>query len=99
MVFTFLTRNAKICKNIPILMATRPLFQEFSDGKMSSILSPGMAKIFVEKPVVAKMFVAKTTGVNDMVVVMMMLHLPRSVPLVPLSIGAALRDISFQFYI
>ena len=48
-------------------MATRPLFQEFSDGKMSSILSPGMAKIFVVKPVIVKLFVvmAKTTGVND----------------------------------
>ena len=55
--FTFLTRNAKICKNIPILMATRPLFQEFSDGKMSSILSPGIAKIFVVKPVIVKIFV------------------------------------------
>lgn len=65
--FTFLTRNAKICKNIPILMATRPLFQEFSDGKMSSILSPGIAKIFVVKPAMVKIFVvmAKTTGVND----------------------------------
>ena len=48
-------------------MATRPLFQEFSVGKMSSILSPGIAKIFVVKPVIVKIFVvmAKTTGVND----------------------------------
>ena len=31
----------------PTLMVTTPLLHEFSDGKMSSILSPGIAKMFV----------------------------------------------------